>query len=452
MNSVSQRPFYFVLVVWGEQYRNYFLEFALPSLLAPGNIPAITGVRPSKFLIATTAADWDAMHETAVFRELERHVAPVFLELPPHPPDRHYWYQAILGHKLCCEIVVRDRAVRIFTAPDTVYSDGMVAHLHQLALDGAEAVLKLVAPLTRTDLFVKSLAETGLLPENSARDTGRPLVLAPRQLVKVAFSALHGASRVTEWEAPYFFGYAATPWWRVSGGRGMVIDGNFWDVALIDYSVVKHDSSLLDVRGWDGDYLMRTIGNLETIYFVRDSDEFHVVSWASFADPTLRRHRGGEFIKAAAFRISAYSTAFNAFQRDTLFMPTFVHAGELSKEWNAVEQEALRTLATLLDPPRDIERYSRRLPPHRRNFAGLQAKIDACALPWWRENPFTWGIILYVVIPIVRLWIRTREFFKNASHARRRIMLALRGDTVSIERLRWHGRRFLARAKGRPFS
>ena len=30
------RPFYFMVVVWGEQYRNYFLEFCLPECSLPG--------------------------------------------------------------------------------------------------------------------------------------------------------------------------------------------------------------------------------------------------------------------------------------------------------------------------------------------------------------------------------------------------------------------------------
>ena len=54
------RPFYFVVVVWGREYRDYFLEYCLPSLLSPGNIPALDGKRPAKVLFATTAEDWDA--------------------------------------------------------------------------------------------------------------------------------------------------------------------------------------------------------------------------------------------------------------------------------------------------------------------------------------------------------------------------------------------------------
>jgi hypothetical protein len=437
-----------IAVVWGDIYRNYLLEYALPTLLAPGNIPALKGRRPVKYLVASTPEDWSIIRDTAIFRELTKYAEPVFLELPPKG-DSPYWVYAITGHKLCCEMAARDKAYRILTSPDALYSDGTLARLHEIVLNGAEVVLKLVTPLTRTEPFFARFAELGFQPKESARDTGIPITISPRQIVTLAMRAMHGMSGIQEWEAPYFSRYASTPWWQVPGTEGAVITGNFWDLFLVDYGAVQHDGSLLETRGFDGDYIMRTITHLETIYFVRDSDELHIVSWASMPEPPARRHHGGEFLKGAAFRVSANNPVFNGFQRATLFLPSLVHSGELNRDWDAVEAKALRTIATWIDPPTDIERYSRALQPHRRNYAGLQAKIDACRLPWWRENALTWGVVRLVVVPAVKQWVRTREFFTNISHARNRIMLALRGDKASIEKLRWHGRRLLAKALGR---
>src|SRR5271155_5483826 len=107
------RPFYLVLVVWGEQYRNYFLDFCLPSLLAPGNIPTLAAKRPTKYLIATTRSDWEEIRHTTIFRELERYVSPDFVELPACPPERPFWMQNIVGHKLCCDIIAKEEAYRI---------------------------------------------------------------------------------------------------------------------------------------------------------------------------------------------------------------------------------------------------------------------------------------------------------------------------------------------------
>jgi hypothetical protein len=448
---VSLRPFYFVVVVWGREYRDYFLEYCLPSLLSPKNIPVLDGRRPAKFLFATTAEDWDIMRGTAIFSALEKHAETIFLELPPKG-DRPYWLHSIVGHKMCCDMTARDKAYRILVCPDTVFSEGAVELFHEVALDGAEVILSLTVPLTRTDLFFKALSDMNLRPQESARETGLPIVLPAKQVVTLAMRAMHGASRINEWEAPYFCRYASTPWWQAPGESAIVTNGVFWNLFLVDYSTVQHDGSTLDARGFDGDYNMRIIGGLETIYFIRDSDEFYVVSWASTPEPPSRRHRGGEFAKGAAFRVSAYGPVFNDFQRDTLFMPTLVRSGDLSEEWDAVEQKALQTMATWLDTPVDIERYSRRLPVHRRNFAGLQAKIAGCRLPWWRRNPLAWGFVRHVVVPAVRVRVRAKEFLVNFSNVGRRAILALRGDAGSIERLRWHSRRLMAKALRRPFG
>ena len=214
--SPALRPFYIVTVVWGDEYRNFLLEYALPSLLSPRNIPSLRDVRSVRFLFATTSRDWDLISNAAIFRELEKYAEPVFLELPPKG-DLPYWLQSIVGHKMCCEMIVRDGAYRIFTSPDALYSDGFLARLHDVALDGAQAVLAVVSPLTRSDIFFKALADMGLLPAISARDSGIPITISARQTVALAMRAMHGLSRINEWEAEYFCRYASTPWWPVSG-------------------------------------------------------------------------------------------------------------------------------------------------------------------------------------------------------------------------------------------
>ncbi|MGH6742705.1 MAG: hypothetical protein ACREDY_27350, partial [Bradyrhizobium sp.] len=329
---MNLRPFYFVVVVLGAQYRDYFLEYCLPSLLSPNNIPVLAGRRPAKLLMATTAEDWEIMRATAIFRELEKHAKPVFIELPPKG-DTPYWYHSIIGHKLCCDMVARDKAYRLLACPDTVFSDGAVEVYHRAALDGAQAVLTFVSHLTRTDKFFQALAEMGLRPEKSARDTGVPIVLPPRNVAALAIRAMHGLSRGNEWDWQNFCGYASTPWWQVPGEEGIVACGMRWDLMLVDYAAIPHDGAILDQRGFDGDYIMRTIGGLDTIYTVRDSDEMYVVSWASLPEPEFPRQRHGDFGKGIGFRASAHGAEFNAMQRALLFVPTYVHSGPPNEKW-----------------------------------------------------------------------------------------------------------------------
>src|SRR5437763_8638478 len=82
------RPFYFTVVFWGAEYRGYFTDLLLASLLSPNNIPALKLERRSKFLIVTTRADWKAVQTHPLFRLLQQYVEPVWFEMSmPQPCD-----------------------------------------------------------------------------------------------------------------------------------------------------------------------------------------------------------------------------------------------------------------------------------------------------------------------------------------------------------------------------
>ena len=51
-----------VLPVWGYSYVRQFLECGLPTLLSPGNIPALAAALPTEFLLLTSE---DAVREAA---------------------------------------------------------------------------------------------------------------------------------------------------------------------------------------------------------------------------------------------------------------------------------------------------------------------------------------------------------------------------------------------------
>ena len=134
--AALDRPFYFIVVLWGERFRNYFLDFCLASALSPGNMPALQTSRRSKFLIATRPEDWAAMRDTPMFRLLERYVEPVYIEIPPCPPGRSGYQHMSIGHRIACEMAHRDKAYAMVLTPDCMLSDGSVARLQELAHGG----------------------------------------------------------------------------------------------------------------------------------------------------------------------------------------------------------------------------------------------------------------------------------------------------------------------------
>src|SRR3954469_7323027 len=82
-------PVYFSMVVWGEAFVSFFLEFCLPTLLAPNNIPALRHRVGSKFVLHTHESDFAAIERSPAFallkQTIEVEIRSVRWEgMPPH--------------------------------------------------------------------------------------------------------------------------------------------------------------------------------------------------------------------------------------------------------------------------------------------------------------------------------------------------------------------------------
>src|SRR5271163_3741610 len=60
-----------LLPVWGYSFVRQFLEYGLPTLLAPGNVPGLAAELPTEFVILTSADDEPFISEHAAFKRLE---------------------------------------------------------------------------------------------------------------------------------------------------------------------------------------------------------------------------------------------------------------------------------------------------------------------------------------------------------------------------------------------
>jgi hypothetical protein len=64
-----------LMPVWGYQFIGRFLEFCLPTLLAPNNIPAIARELPCRFVLLSSVADEPIIRSHPAWQKLERHCA-----------------------------------------------------------------------------------------------------------------------------------------------------------------------------------------------------------------------------------------------------------------------------------------------------------------------------------------------------------------------------------------
>ena len=358
-SAVLQRPFHFITVLWGRSYTTCFLEYCVPSFLAPGNLPSLSTAARSKFLIATTRPDWEQMQAAPIFRDLQRYVDTVFLEIPPCPPDRSGCEHMGVGHQAACKIAHDEKAYGIVFTPDSMISDGTIANLQKHALAGVELVW-VSALRFAEESFLGHLKAFGLIPQGSRAASCAPIAVSGRDMVLAAMNGLHTETLTYEWDASYFPHLPSAVWFRVPGENGMVLHCLSWAPFLMDFGAVKaHDTSCLETWTIDGDYVFKNLGDNPKIHVVTDSDEMFYSSWAPYDDRPARMEprytsRFGwvnSLRKAAEFREAFYGPVFDPLKRKIFFQPVRWHANPLNGKWRKVERRSWRVLRLALSGP-----------------------------------------------------------------------------------------------------
>jgi hypothetical protein len=259
---------------WGEEYRRYFLDFCLASLLSPGNLPAISDKSSARLFIATNDKDWDALQSEPNFL-----AAKTFIQIEHVPFEVGAYssaHEKMLGmsraHKLLAAKMFKQQAKGIFLYPDMVAADNYISQLQDLQHQGFKVVL----------FMNVRFANDGLLKELRQNDLvrpGVPLALSPRQLVRLTLRHMHSEMRRSGFDDPYDDYGCSSYFWRVGQDDLLFHCGN-WVPALIDYGAINaHDDTTFDSSTLDADYVAKNLSISDRVHFVRDTDELFMISF-----------------------------------------------------------------------------------------------------------------------------------------------------------------------------
>jgi hypothetical protein len=455
---VLERPFYFIIVLWGERFRDYFLDLCLPTLLSPRNLPSLATRPRSKFLICTRPQDWAAIQAAPIFKLLERHVEPVYLEIPPCPPEVSGCVHMGIGHRRGCELAYQAKAYPFVLTPDCIFSDGTIARLQELALAGVQLALVPALRFAEEPLF-EELQRTGI-PPHGRHAKAEPIAISNRELVRMALASMHSETKTYEWDAPYFHRNPAAAWWRVPGEDGIVVHCLSWAPLLFDFTAVpQHDTSVFDDWTFDGDYIYRNLGNIKRIHLVLDSDEIFMASWAPLADRPhdlkpkrlLQTKFLGSFLKKQRFNAAFYGGVFDPLKQSIFFQAIHWHAGAINQKWTAVERRALETLQTCVAPPLDdpMSNWSPQA------LATQSSAPDLPVVDWSRpeqvKNAVTRALLGYLVVPLFRAGGVVHSCWIHREAIIPRLRQLGRGDPQVRQWLAWRLRQMTHQLLGRNF-
>jgi hypothetical protein len=443
--AALERPFYFIVVLWGERFRSFLLDFALPTLLSPNNLLALNTSPRSKFLICTRPEDWSVIERASVFQLLNKYVEPVYVEIPPCPAGVPGGIHMGTGHRLGYGFAHAAQAYAFVLMPDCVFSDGMIARLQDLAREGIELVMIPALRFAQEPLF-EQLRKAGISPADHHKGAAAPICLQSRDLVRMALKSMHSESASYEWNAGYFHPIPSAVWWRVPGEDGIVLHSLSW-APMIDFAAVhEHDASTFDYWTFDGDYAYKNLGNISRVHLVLDSDEMFMASWSRSAenpyDLTPRKELGwplvGGLVKRHRFRQAFYGgdLRLDPLRQTMLFHGARWHAEPVDQAWLPVEQRAVRALYSCVAPPAD-ERIAVVLPP-RKDMPTLVPLVRGlvslmCAI----------GVAILRVRDVLRhFWIHREAFLP-------RMRQVLHGDPDVIRWLIWRARELAYYLAGR---
>ena len=365
----SLRPIYVVVVFWGVAHRNSFATMLLPSLLAPGNLPAIKDVAGSKLVLCTTEEDWNALQGLPLFAELKKLVDPLHIVIESPASSVNKYLHNSFGFKLAIERCRRDRAFASLLSPDVVLSDRTLAYLREVAERGFEAIL---APAMRFEMekCLSALRKNGLLLPD------RPIVASGARLAAIAETGLHSEIRRFEWQASHFCRQPISVWWRLRDNNGILMHTTSWAMALVNFDALAEvQDKSLDVTTLDGVFILENFFKFNDsgrLHLVTDSDDMFLLPLTDESEMSFYPLRPlllnqlpvlGRLIKLWNLQTFLAGPTFDPFRRWAITVPTFIHGIPLSdrdRKQAAVTSELMRDATT---PPGRLLRFYAALPP-----------------------------------------------------------------------------------------
>ncbi len=320
-------PFDYVMVVWGEKYVESLLKVTLPCLMAPRNLPALSNLEESRFLIITTPEDAAKIADAPIFSSLRDTIATQVLTPAWLGDGMPYHLKAARGHRMAAELAVENGAFCVYLAPDFILSDGALLHLEWLARQGKEAVMIPGIRLIR-DSLLQDLAERNLLrPDGS-------ISLSSRSLVDMALGHVHEEDQRYNWGHPCFANAPVVCTWNVQNEKGLLVRAFHLHPILVSMQG-KRDLSSLDSNTIDGDFLGYNIRDWDKIHVEQDSDNVVMFSL------TGKDERRAPLIPitASVERVGAlaYGLSVNPLHRYFFTKAIKLHCAELNENWRDAE-------------------------------------------------------------------------------------------------------------------
>jgi hypothetical protein len=191
-----------------------FLDANLPTMLAPGNLPALVAGIDCEYLIYTTSKDALQLTRNRAFQRL-RSIAPVSLRLFTPSKTKNIFS---LHHEIwrAATDYARQRgAFILLMPPDVAWADGSFASL-RAALEAGKRALFMTYPRVVSETIGRAMAEQFPLKDGEAR------IVAAKDMMALAITHIHPLMAAYDRAATHFPIHPEMILWPI-GGDGFLL-------------------------------------------------------------------------------------------------------------------------------------------------------------------------------------------------------------------------------------
>ena len=305
-----------LMPLWGDSYIGQFLEYGLPTLLAPGNVPAVAVSLPTEFVFLTSAEDEEAITKHPSFMALAAICKTSIRRIDHLITDGNYSTTITLAYAeaICATCDAMVDTCFFLLVSDYIVADGSLANVLGRMQRGASAVISGNFQVAR---------ETALpwLTKRSAAADKTTLALSARALISWGLGHLHPVTLANTMDVRLVHNsHSNRLFWRVDEHT---ILGRFY---LMHALCIRPELTQF-VVGSSFDYSfipeMCPSGNIEA---VTDSDEFLVVEMQPSEHELGLLRPGPADARTIAKSLSEWTTRVH---RDNARHSLIFHAGEL---------------------------------------------------------------------------------------------------------------------------
>jgi hypothetical protein len=336
-----------LLPLWGFDYVKTFLDVALPTWLAEGNLPAVSGLVPTEFVFLTSREDEIYLRAHPGFDRLSA-VCPTTVRYIDHLiTGTNYSTTITLSYLEAMRATGADMRDTCFLllVSDYIVADGSFRTVAERVMAGRDAIL----------VGNFQVVEEDALPWLADLLQAHPAVLpvAPRQLMKWALSHLHPATVANTVNYPLIHNdHTNRLFWRVDS---QTLIGRFYLMHMIAVRPEVDDF----VIGSSCDYSFvpeMCPGN--NVEIVTDSDDYLVIELQP------RKHEA-KFLQTGPLQIDALAGSLsewtNARHRENSASTVVFHADEIPPSIGGAIGEADRFVgevaAKLKQPPKPVRQH-----------------------------------------------------------------------------------------------